>query len=489
MLKEWVLSKGIFYFVFLFGFLLFLNAIFPVQSDDIGAQIRGIHGAVSAYNGYNSRLGELFKVGWGSVFATTAYFWFVNAFIGAIVVLELFALIFARLPRANVVDLSIFSLLFTWLLLGYSFGSAFFWAAGSYNYLWPYLFILAWLLPFRFYFESTLKNEVIEEKINYLKGFLLFFCGIVAGWGHELSIIFLLITIFVAIYFKIIKRAGIPLWAYFAFFGLFIGFIILFLAPGPGHRCALFAQCLSLKELLDLGLFGIIKRAFWVVSLFDAKKDFWFFLLFCVLILCKDFKKEFLYKVLFCLVIMSVCLLAKNNLLFLLFGFISSLYLANVFKGNSLICHSCLVFALVFFSILLSSGAMIQIGFLPPPRGKMHYWIFRTFEYAVIINLIVSFIKSQRIIFLLQKIAIWLAIIYSLLVALECFHMSYKWNKMANFINEQKDLGKTEIIIDKKTFKSYWNRYGDWENPEEDPQWWVNEAYAKHFGIKILIAK
>lgn len=488
MLKEWILSKSIFYFVFLFGFLLFLNAIFPVQSDDLWASLSGFDAVKSSYLHWNSRLGELFRVGWGAVFATTAYFWFVNAFIGVIVILELFVLIFARLPRADAVDLSIFACFFVWLLMAYRFGSMFFWAAGSYNYLWSYLFIFTWLLPFRFYFESVLRGEKIDESSGFLKGFLLFICGVLAGWGHELSIIFLFFTLCASVFVKVFKKARIPLWFYPAFLGIIIGFLILFLAPGPHARCAGVENCISLSEFLALGLFGMIERLNFVFYKAKIQPELLLFLVFSFLALKQNFKKELLYKILVCAVIMAFCLVIKNHLLFLLVGIFASLFLANAFKEQENIGLNYLLFAFVFFAYFISIAMLFGAGNIPG-RAKLHYSMFRFLELVAIGNIFVFYIKDylpkvRKVIFLLSLFFVALAIFESSL-------MRYNWEQMLLAVNEQKAMGKDEIVVNDKAFyrKFYWKGYGDWENPDNNPITWPNDIYAKYFGVKSFIVK
>lgn len=489
MIKEWICSKSVFYFAFLFGFLLFLNAVFPVQSDDLGASIGGFEAAKSSYLQWNSRLGELFRVGWGAVFATTAYFWFVNAFIGAVVVLELFVLIFARLPRANSSDLSIFCLFFVWLLMAYRFGSMFFWAAGSYNYLWSNIFILAWLLPFRFYFEKVVKGESLGEKSGFLKGFLLFVCGFFAGWGHELSIIFLGFVFCALLFVKIAKKSRIPFWVYPAFLGLIVGFLILFLAPASGLRCATEANgCISLSEFLALGLIGMIERMIFVFSKAQVQPELLLFFIFSMLALKQSFKKELLYKILAFVAIMALCLILRNHLLFLLVGIFSALFLSRAFGDNENLRLNYLLFAFVFFAYFVSTAALFGVGGLPG-RAKLHYAIFRFLELLAIANVLVFYTKDYLP---KVKIAIFLLSLFFVgLAVFESCRMRYNWEQMLVAISEQKSMGKDEIVVDNKAFgrKFYWKGYGDWTNPDENPKTWPNDIYARYFGVKSFIIR
>ena len=86
-------------FLCVFIWLYFLNAIFPTQSDDLGCGIGGLSAAINSYNNWNGRLGELLRVAFGSYLATTVWYAPINAFIGATVILLLFVIVFARVPK------------------------------------------------------------------------------------------------------------------------------------------------------------------------------------------------------------------------------------------------------------------------------------------------------------------------------------------------------------------------------------------------------
>lgn len=197
------------YFLTVFIFLCFLNAIFPTQSDDIGREIGGIKAAVSSYNNWNGRFGELLLVAFGSWFSTTPFYAPINALIGASVILMIFVLMFARLPKLTLKDASIFMMLITFLMLdpAFSFGSVFYWAAGSFNYLWAWFLILLYLLPHRFYWqkkfcsegnegydkETKLSSSFSVKNIGKLILFLL--VAFFAGWSTEFGIVFVVLQI------------------------------------------------------------------------------------------------------------------------------------------------------------------------------------------------------------------------------------------------------------------------------------------------------
>ena len=67
--------------------------------------------------------------------------------------------------------------------------------------------------------------------------------------------------------------------------------------------------------------------------------------------------------------------------------------------------------------------------------------------------------------------------------------MKAKWRRMEQSIMAQKNEGIFNVIIDKNTFISkYWS-YGDWGNPTEDKNDWVNVSYADYFGVESIVSK
>lgn len=82
----------------LYIFFFTLNAMFPVQSDDLGAPLGNLDSMIGSYMHWNGRIGELLKVWFGSYLAHTPYFPFINALFGAAFLYLFFALIFGRFP-------------------------------------------------------------------------------------------------------------------------------------------------------------------------------------------------------------------------------------------------------------------------------------------------------------------------------------------------------------------------------------------------------
>ena len=116
--KNFLKNYGVLlFFIGVFLFLYFLNAIFPTQSDDLGAELGGLTAAVNSYNNWNGRFGELLRVSFGSYLATTPFYAPMNALVGATVIFLVFLLVFARRPESTLKDISILSILIVFLLI------------------------------------------------------------------------------------------------------------------------------------------------------------------------------------------------------------------------------------------------------------------------------------------------------------------------------------------------------------------------------------
>lgn len=240
-----------------------LNALFPAQSDDLGAHIGTVKSIKHSYLHWNARLGELLRVWFGSYLASTPYFAFVNPLFCVGFLYLLFGLLFGRVPRLSIAqksattqldkstmdfsDLAILCFILLVFMLNRGFGAIFFWAAGSLNYLWAYCLILAFCLPYRMllaksfapqakaHTKPTPQTKITPYTKENLKSCAMLILGILAGLSSEFSIV-LIIFAFVFFIFAFYKGVKLPTWAYFGIVGLAIGFCALYFSPGHAHR-------------------------------------------------------------------------------------------------------------------------------------------------------------------------------------------------------------------------------------------------------------
>ncbi|MBR2149238.1 MAG: hypothetical protein IJ965_07430, partial [Campylobacter sp.] len=134
-------------FSILFIILLFLNLLYPAQTDDYALYQKALNdNFLSTYFEWNGRIGEILFAGYFAKFAFSPIFDIINATIGTAFLFFGFILCFARVIKDKL-DIALLALWFAILgLFGY-FGSIFLWGAGSANYLWGVTLIFAFCIP------------------------------------------------------------------------------------------------------------------------------------------------------------------------------------------------------------------------------------------------------------------------------------------------------------------------------------------------------
>ena len=230
-------NKIVFAFVFaIFTIIYFLlNDVYPLFADDwmyvliYGDETKWVKSigdvAVSQYNHYFMWGGRtvvhficqlllMLDDFWLSVVNTLAYSGFLY-------------LIYRFVNIGNSMKVYLFMLIniLFWFLLP-DFCATVLWITGSANYLWGTLIILLFISPFIKSYYSDTSGE------SKLKGFALFFFGIIAGWTNEnmcMALIFFIVALFVLLY---IEKRKIPLWMKLGLLGVIIGAAFMLLAPG-----------------------------------------------------------------------------------------------------------------------------------------------------------------------------------------------------------------------------------------------------------------
>lgn len=114
-----------------------------------------------------------------------------------------------------------------------AFGETIVWEAGAINYLWATVIGLLFLLPYRYALEN---NWLLKD--NSKSTILMVLIGLLAGWSHENQSIInaFLAALFFLYTFVLKKRRNLPKWYYGGLISLFIGVVILFIAPGNYSR-------------------------------------------------------------------------------------------------------------------------------------------------------------------------------------------------------------------------------------------------------------
>jgi hypothetical protein len=140
-----------------------------------------------------------------------------------------------------------------------SWGQNILWLTGSCIYLWPTVFILLFLVPFRKKFDSP------AYKLNVPLSVLFFLLGILAGWSVENSgaaVFFLLIAYFVT---KTARKERLDLFEILGALGFLIGFTLLIAAPGNYVRIDASEEISMLNDPFYVKL---VKRFFNITRIF-----------------------------------------------------------------------------------------------------------------------------------------------------------------------------------------------------------------------------
>ena len=154
-----------------------------------------------------------------------------NAFAGVMLVAEIYWC--ANKGRVN---LHFKPALVCWVffaLWAFSFGfsTVFFWLTGACIYLWPAVFLLGFMIPYikKYYFF----DEPLGTTHLFKSG--MFFLGLIAGWGNENSVCWIILIILIFLY-SVRKDPGRETWMYSGVAGLLLGYALLMSAPGNVAR-------------------------------------------------------------------------------------------------------------------------------------------------------------------------------------------------------------------------------------------------------------
>lgn len=477
----------------IFLFLYALNALFPPQSDDLGRGLGLLQGAISVYMNWLGRLGELLAAGFGSYFATTPYFAPLNALVGTYVIYALFFVIFGRKPNDTLQDLGTIALILFILMVdgSSSFGGIFIVVFGAFNYLLAYMLIFSFLIPYRILLSYILGERATPPKLSLLCTLGLFVLGVLAGWSSEFIIVAIAFLLGLLVY-MLYQKQRVPLWYIIGIIGLFVGFLIVFLAPGALKRIAVFRELgipfHSFSELLAMSL-GELKE--WLKYVYQKANIFLtlsIILASALYLLESTFSKA--QKLLFIALVAIAALILRQHTsgAFFLLALAWAWYLSFLaHKQNKLALRNMLLYVgFCFFAVFMYKSANIQMGWLPK-RTSLPFTLLHIAMVLAFLHYLISRYPHWRK--PIATLGIASCIAYGSFVLIAYVDMRIKWHTMLSSIATQKALGQDEVIVDSASFASYYKGYGDFGNPGEDPQVWPNNTYANYFGVKSFTAK
>ena len=157
---------------------------------------------------------------------------FVNAFVGTLLVVEIYWCIHKGKVSFSFEPKKVFWIFFALWAFTPGFTPVFLWLTGACNYLWTCVMLLGFMVPFikKYYFPE----EQIGDSV-FFTGFMFCF-GIVSGWTNENSVCWIILMLFLFLLRLHKHEISIHNWMYAGLAGLFIGYLLLVLSPGNVSR-------------------------------------------------------------------------------------------------------------------------------------------------------------------------------------------------------------------------------------------------------------
>ena len=249
-------KKGLIVLLLIFVLMFILNTLTPLLSDDyfsafiwpqrvplndvsyeavrrissfedIFMTLRGY------YFGWGGRVPGAFPVSF-FIWKGKEYFNPINAFMIPALVAEIYWL--SHEGKVSI-DFNLSYLIWIFFAL-WTFNTSFvdtcLWLAGSSNYLWMLVIVLAFLIPYiRSYFDKKAFNQL---SIKFATCML--FLGILAGWSHETTNCWIVVMLFYLLY-ESRNNGELRLWKISGFTGFCLGYALLVFAPGNFSRLQL----------------------------------------------------------------------------------------------------------------------------------------------------------------------------------------------------------------------------------------------------------
>jgi hypothetical protein len=213
-----------------------LNWLTPLVSDDFGivASMRGVTSAGrfvqvvgASYMGWDGRL-----IGAATLRLFAMFDKNVFGVANTLAFLLLTALMYLHVRGRGRLRPMLYGFVVVclWFLVP-AFGQVFLWMTGSTVYLWPLLFILAFMLPYRLHVERPGRGSVALAV-------LVFVLGVAAGWSS--TNVSAGVIVWVALLIRYCPKRDVPVrgWMWSGLAGAVAGFVALVAAPGNYVRDA-----------------------------------------------------------------------------------------------------------------------------------------------------------------------------------------------------------------------------------------------------------
>lgn len=487
--------KSLIQFGIVWIILFVLNVVFPPQTDDIVHYLilkdRPNYGFLTSYFEWN---GRFFEQVWFYFFAEhihSVWFDIINSLVGTCFIFTFYFLLFMHFPNKKS-DYVFFSLICI-MTINMAFATVFLWGAGSLNYLWAMETILVFLIPYRFFWNACLneKNDILSIKYKKLFILLLSIVGIIAGWSSEHVGAITCFVLLVSLIYLYVKKIKIPTWYYVGVFSFLIGWIILFVSPGSATRGEWIASSSSVFSDKDF----VTIREFFSASIVDqimrinttlnssCRKSFGFFLL--VLIWFFIWKKKYAPRksiflgILFSSIIVIVYFAIKCSFALLLY-ILTLIILSLLAKQNK----KYFLFLGLFVVWLMIGLTLIQFHGQVGLRARMGEGILLATMVVLMFREFYFGTKHQAMI---EKGVFSILVLSVFLNLLNWGYYGYRWHKIVEYIQQEKERGNFDIVVDRNNFYSFYDK--DFGEVGEDKNVSTNKEYARYFGIKSFSVK
>ena len=285
-------KKGILLLLFIFCFMYILSTLTPLMSDDYfsaflwSGKVRlndvSSHEAIRRVSSfkdiYTCVKGYYFTWG-GRVPGSTLVPFFIwqgkecfnpcNAALFTLLVAEIY-----WLSHEGKISFDFNSSYLIWIFFAlWAFNASFvdtcLWLAGSCNYLWMLVIVLAFLIPYiRSYFDvNAYNNQNTKLAIG------IFFLGVLSGWSHETTNCWIVLMLLYLLN-ESRKKDDLNLWKITGFTGFCIGYALLIFAPGNFSRIQM--QQHTDKVVITSGMLGTKFVELAIILLFHF--IVWFFI-------------------------------------------------------------------------------------------------------------------------------------------------------------------------------------------------------------------
>ena len=246
-------KTGLLYLFIIFVFMYILNSLTPLLTDDYFSaflwpekvRINDVSyealKRVSSFEDIYVGLKDYYLT-WGGrvpggapvsffIWQGKEYFNFFNAFLFTILVAEIYWLSHEGKISFDFNPSYIFGIFFALWAFNVSFVDTCLWLAGSCNYLWMLVIVLAFLIPYiRNYFDA---NSFKDCKKEFAAG--IFSLGILAGWSHETTNCWIIVILTYWLYNNK-KKENLQFWKVIGYIGFCVGYALLIFAPGNFSR-------------------------------------------------------------------------------------------------------------------------------------------------------------------------------------------------------------------------------------------------------------